>query len=138
MKNLTYLFLAISVALLVACSNDSEDDLTDPINSSDPISYNGDVKVIIDNNCISCHGNPVSNGAPMPLTSFAEVVDAVNNRGLIGRMDSNTNTMPPSGKLPQTIVDIVKQWEKTPRGHSRRHCLHIPPRAPVVSFVPIF
>ena len=111
MKNPVYLFLAVSVVFLIACSNDSEDDLTEPINSEGPVTYVGDVQSIMSNNCTSCHGSPTSNGAPMPLTTFSEVVNAVNTRGLIGRMDATTNTMPPSGKLPQTIVDVVKQWE---------------------------
>lgn len=77
------------------------------------INYNTHVKNIIIANCIACHDNPPSSGAPMPLTTYMEVKEAVLNRGLIERINSATNPMPPKGgPLPKEQRDIIEKWEE--------------------------
>ena len=105
------------VALLFAlygCSNESTSDLIDDTQFEN-VSYAANVKSIIDNNCISCHGTIPSNGAPMPLTTYQNVKDAVTTRGLIDRIsrgESETGHMPLGGpRLPQNLIDIIIQWE---------------------------
>ena len=100
--------------LLLHCTNVSEDDLiedTQPINN---ITYNVDVKPIIDNNCIRCHTNPPENGAPMPLLTYDNLKEAIENRNLLGRVSSNDLgfLMPFGGpRLPQNLIDTITQWE---------------------------
>lgn len=118
MKNYSY-FVVILLFLncLLSCTNHSESDLID-ISPPEPeptlITYNTNVKIIIDNNCISCHTDPPKNGAPMSLLSYEQVKEAVENRGLIERISSDVPffMMPFGGpKLPQNLINIIIQWE---------------------------
>jgi len=99
---------------LYACTNASEDDLI----NSDPIStlvtYNNDIKTIIDNNCISCHKSPAINGASIPLLTYENVKSAVQNNNLISKINGNGpgGLMPMGGpKLPQSLIDLIEKWE---------------------------
>ena len=110
--------MALTFCLALAgCSNDSTDDLiADPISSETIITYSGNVATIINNNCVACHNLPPVNGAPMPLTTYAHVKDAVQNRGLIDRISrpqGASGMMPNLGtRLPQPLIDIIIQWEE--------------------------
>lgn len=100
---------------LYSCTNTSESDLIDSTPITESITYNENVKIIIDNNCIICHNNPPVNGAPMPLLTFENVKDAVENRGLISRISSeDTGFLMPFGgpRLPQNLIDTIIQWEQ--------------------------
>ncbi len=100
--------------LLLGCTNDSESDLT---NNTVPstVTYTNTIKSIIDNNCISCHGNTPSGGAPMSLTTYQNVKDAVINRGLIdriSRVQGASGMMPLGGtRMPQSSINQVIDWK---------------------------
>lgn len=99
----------------VCCTSVNEEDLVDATPIPETITYVADVKPIIDNNCIICHSNPPQNGAPMPLVTFENVREAVQNRNLIGRISSDDPafSMPFGGpKLPQNLIDIIIQWNE--------------------------
>lgn len=99
----------------LGCTAASEEDLVNATPIPETITYNEDVKSIIDNNCIICHSNPPQNGAPMPLISYENVKDAVQNRNLIGRISSEDPAflMPFGGpRLPQNLIDIIIQWNE--------------------------
>jgi len=112
LRNLTYVLLT---ALLFNCSYHNEDDLVD----DDPVveefvTYEDQVKSIIDTNCIACHSNPPVNGAPMSLITYDDVRNAVENGNLIARISTNDigAVMPPGGpKLPQNLIDLIVQWQ---------------------------
>jgi uncharacterized membrane protein len=108
------LLLIIGILTLSSCSNESTNDLTNPV--PDKVTYSKDVKPIIDNNCIICHTSPPKNGAPMPLTSKLLIQDAIINRGLINLISlpqGNANLMPYGGtRLPQNSIDIIIKWQQ--------------------------
>lgn len=108
------LLIILILSMVLNCTNVSEDDLIDAEPLPDLVTYQENVKAIIDNNCISCHNNPPVNGAPMSLLLYENVKDAVENKDLIGRItgDSPGSLMPLGGpKLPQNLIDIIIQWE---------------------------
>ena len=112
MKKILLLFLLI--ATFPGCTSVSEDDLIDAV-PVEFVTYQNDVKPIIDTNCIMCHSNPPQNGAPMPLVTYENVKDAVENRNLIGRISSfdPAFSMPFGGpRLPQNLIDTVIQWNE--------------------------
>lgn len=107
-------FFIISICLVISsCSSSSEDDLTDPTPTADKVTYVGNVKSIMDNNCISCHSDPPVNSAPIALVTYAQVKDAIQNHNLIGRIDGSSAPLMPQGgpKLPQNLIDLVIQWK---------------------------
>lgn len=112
MKTSKYLIFT-SLLYLTSCSNNSEDDLTNPVALS-TTKYIQNIKPIIDNNCIICHGAIPSNGAPMSLITYAQVKDAVQNRGLLDRISRTQGApgmMPNQGtRLPQTTINLITDW----------------------------
>ncbi len=112
MKKIVLLISLISI--VSSCTNVSEEDLIDAEPLPDIVTYQANVKAIIDNNCLNCHGIPQTNGATIPLVSYANVKSAVENNNLIGRISGTGpgSLMPLGGpKLPQNLIDTIMQWE---------------------------
>ncbi|RKS02200.1 hypothetical protein [Flavobacterium sp. 102] len=106
-------FLFLGTVLVSSCSNDSSADLSG-IDELDEVTYTNTVKSIIDNNCIMCHAATPVNGAPMSLTTYENVKQAVLNRGLLNRISREQGSpgMMPNGgtRLPQVVIDQVSTW----------------------------
>ncbi|WP_299095942.1 hypothetical protein [uncultured Winogradskyella sp.] len=110
-----YLLYFASLFCFTNCSYNSEDDLTEDVIIEEFVTYEDNIKSIIDTNCISCHNSPPINGAPNSLVTYNDVVDAIENRDLIGRISTTDAgfVMPFGGpRLPQNLIDLVVQWEQ--------------------------
>ena len=66
-----------------------------------------DVAGVLTGACTSCHGNPPTGGAPMPLTSLAQLrasspsnAAVTNGQACVQRMASTTSPMPPPPAAP--------------------------------------
>ncbi|AWA31431.1 hypothetical protein HYN48_07135 [Flavobacterium magnum] len=110
----TLLKITFTGILISACSNDSPDDLIKAQPGTETVTYVANVKPIITNNCLSCHTSPPVNGAPMQLTTYEDVRNAVLNRGLlnrISRQNGEQGLMPNGGpRMPQHNIDVINQW----------------------------
>ncbi|MCW5517072.1 hypothetical protein [Muriicola sp. Z0-33] len=105
------IFLSI---LMLGCSDDttSQDEPSaeeDELLFTD-ISYEGNIKPIVQTNCIACHTDPPNNGASIPLTTYEAVKNAVESRDLIQKINSATNPMPPDGLMPKETRRIFDAW----------------------------
>lgn len=105
--------LALTSFLALSCTSNSPDDLEGAIPAN--VSYDEHVRPIIEANCIGCHQEPLSSsGAPMTLTSYEEVKQAIISRPLIDRISRPQGAegmMPRLGtRLPQTKIDIIIKW----------------------------
>lgn len=116
-----FLLVFLVTVLLISCEGDTDDMGTgtdpDPEPDTNPIpdkisTYEADVKIIMSSHCTNCHSNPPSQGAPMSLETYQEVVSAVNNRDLFGRVSTTNmnNVMPESGRLPDATILKVDDW----------------------------
>ncbi len=108
------LFITLVMALLLpSCSENSTDDLINMNTAT--VTYNTQVKNIIDTNCLFCHQSPPINGAPMQLTTYQDVKNAILNRGLINRISRNQGApgMMPNGgtRLPQNLINQLTTWQ---------------------------
>ena len=96
-----------------ACSSDSNSDLINTTNISN-ITYTNTTKSIFDNNCIPCHATVPVNGAPMPLTTYEFVKNAVQTRPLLDRISRQQGAqgMMPNGgtRLPQEKISQIFKW----------------------------
>lgn len=121
MKKIYSIFTLILLLTALGCSSSDNNEgvmVPDPTddgnNGNDPdpgsISYAADIRPIIQSNCVSCHGDPPTNSAPMKLTTLDDLKDAAENRGLLGRLNSSTNPMPPSGMLPAATRKLIEDW----------------------------
>ncbi len=103
-------FPLFSLALFFSnCTSVSTEDLTIPAPSI--ITYTANVKSIIDQSCATsgCH-NAAGNSGNLILEDFAQVRNAFLNRNALGRMESTSNPMPPTGNLPTTSIQVIKDW----------------------------
>ena len=114
----------ILLAVFTSCSDsDTVQEIETPTNPTSPtnpnptnpttaISYSKDVKSIIDGNCISCHSSGRS-AAFRPLTTFAQVKAAVENAGLLNRIQLQSGQqgiMPQGGRMSQANIDLIVKW----------------------------
>lgn len=113
MKNKFYLIILSGFATLSSCTTDSLSDLGESDNTSE-VTYTSTIKSIIDNNCIMCHGDVPTNGAPMSLTTYENVKDAVLTRNLldrISRTEGTSGAMPFGGpRLSQNDINAISTW----------------------------
>lgn len=122
MKTSKRIFLLLLViCTFTNCTNDSEDDLIEVLEEPETpdgetpeptlITYTDDIEPIMRAACVTCHGSPPTNGAPFPLINFTQVSQTAN--GIFNRMSLSSGApgaMPPSGRLPQSTIDLVEQW----------------------------
>ena len=117
MKKIIYSLIAITI--LFSCTNDSVDDLLEPIPTTPlvagtPISFNTNIKPIMTNNCVACHTSPPINGAPFALVTYNDVVTSANNTLIerISKQPSESGFMPVGGtRLPQNLIDMITLWK---------------------------
>ncbi|WP_346881507.1 hypothetical protein [uncultured Algibacter sp.] len=116
MKKIIYT-LSISIAIF-NCSSNSTDDLVENNNPDDTtpteepaaaLTYDNDIKSIIDNACIRCHGSTLTNGAPFPLINFSQVSSRANR--IIARINDASSPMPPNGLINSGLRAQVQQWQ---------------------------
>jgi hypothetical protein len=109
-----HLTVILFLGLILSCTNASEDDLVDIQPILNLVTYDDNVKIIINNNCLDCHISPAINGASVPLLIYENVKSAVQNNNLISKISGNGpgGLMPLGGPmLPQNLIDIIIQWE---------------------------
>ncbi len=121
MKKIPLILLAVILAGTVSCSKDDSSDPgstpnnegstpNDPDPDQEALSYAADIRPIFTANCSSCHGDPPTQSAPMSLISLALIKDAVENRGLLGRINNNADPMPPNGLMPLATRQRIEEW----------------------------
>lgn len=111
--------LSLLVAAFASCSDsDTYQDVETPPTGTpnpDPVavtSYSKNAKSIIDANCVGCHQSGRS-AAFRPLTTYAEVKAAVENAGLLNRIQLQTGQqgiMPQAGRMSQANIDVIVKW----------------------------
>lgn len=76
---------------------------------SNLVTYENRARLILDNACVECH-NGVTPTAGIRLDNFSFAMDVAESGRMIARMTDQDNPMPPSGNLPDSIVDDIMQW----------------------------
>jgi uncharacterized membrane protein len=110
-------FLLLFSFIIVSCTTSTYDDIEE-IQEQDPIEVVTfqDVAFVFENVCTVCHSNSPQNGAPMSLTNYSEIKNAIETRGLINRISRNEGAqglMPLGGpRLPQQQIDLIIQWNQ--------------------------
>lgn len=105
--------LALIIVTFLGCSEDSVSDLTET-DIPTTISYQNDVRPIIQNNCLNCHGNPTNFCAPNSLTTYENVKTSVLNNLIdrISRPEGISGAMPLGGpRLSQNDINIIIAWQ---------------------------
>lgn len=101
------IYIISSAILLIACESRTYEEISDNTPIAENVTYNKDVKAIIDANCVSCHSPGVQ-----ALTNYTEVknnIDIIIDR--ISRSNGDPLKMPQGGSLSPTQVNIVTKWK---------------------------
>jgi uncharacterized membrane protein len=91
-------------------NNSPSPDDNSPTPNPGAVTYSDDIRLVMQSNCTSCHSDPPTQNAPMSLTTLEEVRSAINNRGLLTRINSSSNPMPPTGRLPAATRQLIADW----------------------------
>lgn len=73
------------------------------------VTYESDVKTIMFNNCITCHGGSAPSDN-LDLSTYQNTKIAAQQRNLIQRMNDVTSPMPQQGVLSPQIRQIMDKW----------------------------
>lgn len=94
----------VFAAILYSCDTRTYEDIS-PVVDTTP-TYTKDIKPIMTANCTGCHTSGVDDP---DLTNYENVkaeIDAI-------IADIENGSMPPSGALPSTTLNIIKNWKAT-------------------------
>lgn len=102
----------ISLALVsIACESITYEEISDKTPVAELVTYNKDVKPIIEANCIICH-SPGGAASFQPWTSYNQVknnIDNIINR--ISRPVGDPQKMPQGGSLSPSQIEIITKWK---------------------------
>ncbi len=99
-------FILYVLLSFISCAEDSREELA--LEVSGPITFEGNVRQIISQDCFNCHSSPPRNGAPFSLINFEEVssrAEAISNS-----INGRTVLMPPGINLPESRINIIDTW----------------------------
>ncbi|MFY0674025.1 MAG: c-type cytochrome [Bacteroidia bacterium] len=87
-------------AVISSCSTDEPEETN--------ITYAENIESIFSSNCAGCHESG-NNYAPV-FSGYAEVKDRTENGALLDRIQSDTNPMPPAGKMSAENIQAFIDW----------------------------
>ncbi|ATN06620.1 hypothetical protein CRN76_15000 [Chryseobacterium indologenes] len=108
MKKLVYLLIISSTMTIIACESRTYEEISDNTPITVPVNYTADVKPIMDNSCMGCHGA----GAFKPFATYDQVknnIDGILDR--IQRPNGDPLKMPKGGSLSATQINIFIKWK---------------------------
>jgi hypothetical protein len=110
-----YKFLLLcGILTLTSCTNESTSDLIDTT-LVENVTYSANIKPIIENSCLDCHGSPTENGAIGSFTTYETVKQYTQNNSIIDRISreaGQSGFMPLGGtKLPPQTIDLIIKWK---------------------------
>ncbi|OCK51859.1 hypothetical protein BA768_15230 [Chryseobacterium sp. CBo1] len=109
MKKLMYIISSATV--FIACESRTYEEISDKTPVAEVVTYNKDVKPIIEANCISCH-SPGGPASFQPWTSYNQVknnIDKIIDR--INRPTGDPQKMPQGGSLSPSQISIFTKWK---------------------------
>jgi cytochrome c5 len=100
--------LAITTVLLITVLSCTKDTTTSC--STTNMKYSGEIKSIIDANCVGCHGTTQPAGQ-LSLVTYDNVknVGAAKLAGVVNH-SSGFKAMPPTSKMSQCNIDKIQAW----------------------------
>ncbi|MPS65788.1 MAG: hypothetical protein E2589_12970 [Chryseobacterium sp.] len=109
MKKIMYIFSLATI--LIACESRTYEEISGSTSIVEKVTYNKDVKPLIDANCIVCHS---AGGAAsfQPWTSYTQVKNHIDNiLDRIQRPVGDPQKMPQGGALSPSQINIFIKWK---------------------------
>ncbi|MPT31243.1 MAG: cytochrome c [Chryseobacterium sp.] len=97
--------------MLMSCDTKTYEDISDNTPITETVTYNKNVKTIIDNNCVVCH-SPTGSNPYFPLTDHTAVKNSIDNiLDRIQRANGDPLKMPQGGTLSQDNINMIIKWK---------------------------
>lgn len=94
-----------------SCETSSLSELA-AVEEEDPVAivtYENTAKAILDSACVECH-NVNEQTAGVRLDAFEFAFMEADSGIMLSRMTNTTNPMPPSGNLPNNLIQDITDW----------------------------
>jgi len=107
-----FIYIPLLALALYSCDTHTYQDIEETTVIVGNVTYNAQVKSIIDANCIVCHTTGGAAGF-RPLTTYTEVKNAVQNTDLLNRIQLQNGAdgiMPSTGRMSQNNINLILQW----------------------------
>lgn len=119
-KTVLSCFLVLLTASMITSCEDNElselleEEVIPDTNGGDGdianlVTYQNTAKAILDNACVQCHNATQANGG-IRLHDYTNASSVALSGRMITRMTSSGSPMPPSGNLPDAIVQDIMDW----------------------------
>lgn len=110
------LMLIFVMSTTIGCAdNELSDLLEEEIVADDGggvsgvVTYQNTAKALLDNACVRCHNATQANGG-VRLHNFENASAVAASGRMIARMTSTGSPMPPSGNLPDPVIQDIINW----------------------------
>lgn len=112
MKSTMKLFVPVlGFLMLMSCETKTYEDISDNTPITETVTYNKNIKTIIDNNCVVCH-SPTGSNPYFPLTDYTGVKNSIDNiLDRIQRANGDPLKMPQGGTLSQDNINMIVKWK---------------------------
>jgi mono/diheme cytochrome c family protein len=102
-----FIWIVSAAAACIACESRTYEEISDHTPIAQVVTYNKDVKAIIDANCVSCHSP-----GPQALTNYSQVKSNINSIiDRISRANGDPQKMPQGGSLSPAQINIITKWK---------------------------
>lgn len=101
------MYIISSAIILIACESRTYEEISDNTPITEQVTYNKDVKPIMDANCTMCHSP-----GPQALTNYNQVKSNIDNIiDRINRPNGDPAKMPQGGSLSPAQINIITKWK---------------------------
>jgi len=110
-----YFTFAVVLSIFTSCETSSISELATTDSSSEVeeepelVTYDNTARFILDAACVECHNINEATAGVM-LDSFEPAAMEAASGRMLARMTDINNPMPPSGNLPNALIEDIMQW----------------------------
>lgn len=110
---ITVVALTIGSLIAVSCESNTYSEISMVANPT----YSKNIGPLVNSKCVSCHSPGGTDQSPY-LTTYAEVKESIVNGNTLCLIEDPSacffgdNIMPPTGKMPQATIDMIKLWQE--------------------------
>lgn len=113
MKAIKILSVSLLVTALYSCDSHTYEEIEgDAPIVEGSVTYEVNIKSIVESECLSCHS---PQGGFRPFTTYEQFKEAVQTTNLLDRIqrqNAQPGVMPQSGRMAQSKIDIILQWNE--------------------------
>ena len=109
MRFLPITLICLFSLVFTSCETNSLSDLVDTTSPVATVTYQNTTKTIFNTSCVECH-NPSNASGGTTLDTYEGAAIKAMSGEMLARMTNTENPMPPSGNLPDNVIEAVAQW----------------------------